>query len=145
MADEVMSQNVSGFKWTSGREKCALACALHRTEQQAADDAGVSRKTISRLNQQPEFLARVRDYLKPARERALIELERAAPEAAKKIVELTVYGIPGHSVQLAAAKDILDRTGLKATEKHEHVITPGTVSQLTDDALEAELKKRGLE
>ncbi len=118
VADEEVSQIVPGFRWTLGRDRCALACAVNRTEQQAADDAGVSRKTISRLNQQPEFLARVQEYLKPARVRTLIELERAGPDAAKKIVELTVYGVPGHAVQLAAAKDILDRLGLKATERH---------------------------
>lgn len=118
MAGEV-SQIVPDFKWTPQRERAALAVAVERTETAAATAAGCARKTICRLMREPVFVARVREHLRPAKDLALIELERAAPEAARTIVDLSVYGLPGHTTRLAAAKDVLDRIGVKPTDKVE--------------------------
>lgn len=53
-------------------------------------------------------------------ERAKDILEAAAPKAAERMLELIKEKGKNAKVALGAAKDILDRAGLKPVDKHEH-------------------------
>lgn len=99
-------------------------------EQLELDPAEVKKLTASklfksRLNRLSEqvstrIVARVSfqmagDMVKQARD----VLNKAAVNAALKLIELSDHGGPKDFVQLNACKDILDRTGLKPVEIHE--------------------------
>jgi hypothetical protein len=143
--DVLQKVTASGWSWTPQRERAALAVAESATITDAAKIAGVTRKTIHEWMHAPEFKARVDEHLEESIIAARHILRRNAAAAAQQLVNLHAHGHAMHGVKLAASKDILDRVGLKATEKHEHTISPGTAAQLTDEALEAELRRRGLE
>lgn len=145
MSESLQKVTARGWGWTPQRERAALAVAECATIKEAAEFVGVTRKTIHEWMHSPEFRSRVDEHLEETIITARHILRRNAAAAAQQMVNLHAHGHAMHGVKLAASKDILDRVGLKAPEKHEHTLTPGTAAQLTDEALEAELKKRGLE
>ena len=68
-------------------------------------------------------------------------LEKAQLTAARKIIKIMRKGTPDQKLQFEAAKDILDRTGLKPVEKiemHERVYTPEEVERAKHTLSEVE-------
>lgn len=63
-------------------------------------------------------------------ERAKEVLQQAGPAAAQKIVELMNHD--SGAVALAAAKEVLDRIGLKSPERHEVAVASGIVVKWED-------------
>lgn len=120
-----LSHNVATFEWTPIKEKAAQARAEGKSQEQAATLAGCSRKSIERWEKEQAFQDRIDAYLEAGRTEAKRILVRNAAAAAKQLVLLMDHGYSNHSVRLAAAKDVLDRVGLKAPEKHEHSGTDG--------------------
>lgn len=131
------------WRWTPPRAAVALLLAQGKTYREIQQELRVSASTIAEWKKEPEFMARIDAIIEESVSEARRILRRNAAAAAAQLVNLHAYGNAMHTVKLAASKDILDRVGLKAPEKHEHTITPGTAAQLTDDELDAELKKRG--
>lgn len=120
MSDESQSITDAAWKWTPQRDKAALAVAESATIIDAAKLAGVTRETIHRWMNHPEFKARVDEHLEEVVGAARSILRRNAVAAAQQMVNILAHGHPQHAVKLAAAKDVLDRVGLKAPEKLEH-------------------------
>lgn len=126
------SLKVTVWQWTHTRERAALAVARAKNETEAARDAGVARESICRWMQHPEFRARVAEHMASIVEEARLILQRNAAAAAATVTDIAFFGLPGHSTRLAAARDILDRVGLKAIEKIEQTGTT-TVRVVYDD------------
>lgn len=105
------------WEWTSQRERAAFAVATHKTLADAAKAANVSDRSLYRWLDVPEFEARVKEHTDRIVRRARIKLAAKAEDAADMMIDLMHFGTNRHGVRLAAAKDILDRVGLKAPEK----------------------------
>jgi hypothetical protein len=117
VSDPLHNVTESAWNWTPQREKAALAVAESATIVEAAGVAGVTRKTIHEWLKAPEFKARVDEYLEEVVSAARSIMRRNATAAAKTVVDLSVWGLPGHTTRLAAAKDVLDRVGLKPVQE----------------------------
>lgn len=91
------------------------------TMQQIAEELGFSRKTVEKWfwGGHPQFRAEWQRILDEHIERARNTLLKAAPAAAETIAKLAQQAT-NENVRLGAAKDVLDRAGLKPAEKHEH-------------------------
>lgn len=96
-----------------------MALAEGKTWKFVQDDIGVANTTLARWKKAPEFQARIDEHIEAMVGEARRILNQYATRAAKTVAELTVIGLPGHSTRLAAAKDILDRVGLKPVEKQQ--------------------------
>lgn len=131
MADESQTITETVWKWTPQRDKTALAVAECATIIDAAKVAGVTRETIHRWMHAPEFKARVDEHLEEVIGGARSILRRNAMVAAQQMVNILAHGHPQHAVKLAAAKDVLDRVGLKAPEKLEHTGANGGPQETT--------------
>lgn len=137
VSDESQTVTDAAWKWTPQRDKAALAVAESATIIDAARVAGVTRETIHRWMHAPEFKARIDEHLEEVIGAARSVLRRNAMVAAQQMVNILAHGYPDHSVRLAAAKDVLDRVGLKAPDKLEHSGTIGTYVVdlgITDDS-----------
>lgn len=117
--------NGSAWQWTAKRDAVASALAEGKTWKATAEAVGVGTTTIARWMKAPEFTARIDDLQAEMVAEARRILRRNATAAAQQLVNLVRHGHSLHSVKLAAAKDVLDRVGLKATEKHEYTGTDG--------------------
>lgn len=135
---------VSVWKWTAQRERAALLLADGMTYREIEANHGIAHTTIARWKKEPEFLARIDQHLDEAVSEARRVLRRNALAAAQQIVNLHAHGHAQHTVKLAATKDILDRVGLKAPEKHEYTISAAAAAQLSDEELDAEIERRKL-
>jgi hypothetical protein len=114
------SHNLTEWKWTPQREKAAFVLATAKNITEASDTCGVSRQSLYLWMKRPEFMARVQEHLDENIAEARRHLQRNAAFAAQRMVDFAFNASSEHSVRLAAAKDILDRVGLKAPEKLEH-------------------------
>jgi hypothetical protein len=108
------------WKWTPQRERAALAIAETKTLVEAAKHCDVSRKTLYEWLAVPEFRQRVQETVEASVTRARWRLANKAEDAANMVIDIMQFGNSRHAMRLAAAKDILDRVGLKAPEKIEH-------------------------
>jgi hypothetical protein len=119
VSDTLHNVTTPSWSWTPQREKAALAVAECATIKEAADVAGVTRKTIHEWMHAPEFKARIDEHLEEVISAARSILRRNATSAAQQLVNIHAHGHAMHAVKLAASKDILDRVGIKAPDKHE--------------------------
>lgn len=95
-------------------------------QSQAAISAGYSEQTA---RQQAYELLRKPNVLQAVLEHSAAELVGRSPEAISTLQRL--LNARSEYVALQAAQDILDRTGLKAAEKHDHRIA-GDISVQID-------------
>lgn len=133
------------WRWTAQREAVAFALWEGKTYSEVQQVFGLSSATIAAWKKEPEFAARLDELDDEVTGEARRLLRRAGTRAAAKVVDIMEFGTPRHTTRLAAAKDILDRVGLKAPEKHDITFSQATAANLPDEVLEAELRKRGLE
>lgn len=96
-----------------------------KLKKEAAEAVGVSAATISNWFNHPEFLKTFEEM----RNKLLVE---ASYKALQKIIELTTSA-DSHSVQLAAAKDLLSRAGMDAIIKQEVTQKTITVGVIEDE------------
>jgi len=88
--------------------------------KQIAEELGFSPRTVEKwFYAHPAIRAEWQRILDEHVERARNTLLRAAPAAAATIAKLAQDAV-NENVRLGAAKDVLDRAGLKPAEKHEH-------------------------
>jgi hypothetical protein len=90
----------------------ALACGA--TQEAAAAKAGVSKTTVQRRLQDPEFRARLQEAGSDLVKRSARTLTAASGEAIKTLLTLQQATIP-HAVRLGAARSILE-IGIKMRE-----------------------------
>lgn len=118
MADEAVT--VSTWRWDERRAATALALAQGKTWRVIEAELNVPGTTLARWMKAPEFKARITAEVDAIVDDARVMLRRNAGRAASMMVNLVDFGQPQHAVKLAAAKDVLDRVGLKAPEKIDH-------------------------
>ena len=111
--------NGSAWVWTAKKELAALLLSQGKTWKAIEADHGIPHSTLGKWVKRDEFQARIDEHVDLIVSEARRVLRLNARDAAKKIVDLIVYGVPGHSTQLAAARDLLDRVGLKMPDKVE--------------------------
>lgn len=109
--------NGSTWRWDSKREKAALAFAEGKTWREIEQDPGVPHSTLAKWLKRPEFQARIDVYHEEIIAEARRYLRRNALNAAQRLVHLMESGYNQHGVKLQATKDLLDRVGVKATER----------------------------
>jgi hypothetical protein len=114
------SQNLAEWKWTANREKAAFALATAKNMTEASKECGVSRESLRVWLRHPTFKARVQEHLDENVAEARRILQRTAAQAAEMVRDITLFGNSRLTTRLMAAKDVLDRVGLKAPEKLEH-------------------------
>ncbi len=138
--------NRNPWQWNTKREAAALGFAEGKEWAVIAQEVDVSISTLGEWRKKPEFQARIEEHIQAFVSEARDILRRHAAHAARRMVTASQSAGSHHSVQVAAAKDILDRVGLKAPEKleHTHKFKPEDAAQLADEELDEELKKRGL-
>lgn len=94
------------------------------TQAEAYVQAGYSgrgaRVSASKLLTKPNIQGEIKRRLDEVKQGAKIHLEEKSLNAAKTMTELVESGTKDDFCRLYAAKDILDRTGLKPVEKVEH-------------------------
>lgn len=93
-----------------------------KTQGQAYIDAGYSprgaRSSASKLLTNPNIQGEIQHRLDEVKRQAKIHLEQEVLTAATTLTELVESGCKDDFCRLYAAKDILDRTGLKPKEEH---------------------------
>lgn len=134
-----MSENVTlSFEWTPQRERAAFAVATSKTIREAAAAAAVSEKTLYRWLDDPAFKNRVEQHSELILWRARTKMQAKAEDAADMIIDIMQFGTQRHNTRLAAAKDILDRVGVKGVNKHQHtIITLDQVKNMTPEQIDA--------
>lgn len=118
MADE--APNGTTWRWTEQKDWAALALAEGKTWQYVKDEYSVAHTTLARWVKAPAFQARIDEHIDAVVSEARSILRRNATKAARQMAALVDTGLPIDTVKLAAAKDVLDRVGLKAPEKIDH-------------------------
>jgi phage terminase small subunit len=109
----------SGKKLTRKQQSYVDALVMNGGKREAAAiSAGYSPKTA---RVQAHAMLKIPHVLQALIERTAIELVSSAPNAANTLTDL----LKGKSeyVRLEAAKDLLDRAGLKPVEKHDHRVS----------------------
>jgi hypothetical protein len=91
---------MSGFEWTSTREKAAVALAAGHTQPEVADIAGVADRTIRRWLDNPEFSAEV--------DRLSIMLGIAAKGHRLRIANRVIRQFVKDNTDVFTTKDLLD-------------------------------------
>lgn len=117
MAEDVDTKVKRPWLWTVQKETVALRLWEGKTYDDITKEFGLSSRTIAAWKKEPEFDARLKELDEAATADAARILRRAATRAAQKLVDIMEFGSVQHTTRLAAAKDILDRSGLKPTEK----------------------------
>lgn len=111
-------------KFNARHEKFIKGILEGKSQTQAYIDAGYkpknARKYASRLMTNDDIRGAVEEALSEAKQEAKRILELDAGESAQTMTELRKSGTKNDFCRLYAAKDILDRTGLKVAEKLEH-------------------------
>lgn len=111
--------NRSKWKWTADKEQAALLLAQGKTWKEIEEQNGLSHSSVAMWVKHQEFQDRIAEHIESFVSDARKILQRAATNAARTVVQLNEWGLPGHSTRLAAAKDILDRVGLKPPDKQQ--------------------------
>ncbi|HZZ77619.1 MAG TPA: hypothetical protein VFE62_03815 [Gemmataceae bacterium] len=112
-----MSRNVPGNRSRRGADEiiiAALACGS--TVQQAADTAGVSRKTVSRRMAEPEFAKRVAEMRSEMVRRTASKMTDGMLEAAEVLRKL--LKAKGENVRLGACRALFEH-GVRIRETVE--------------------------
>jgi hypothetical protein len=109
---------------TPKQEIFCLARAAGATVTESSATAGVAQRTGEYWNRRADILARIDELQALATADALRYLKAHALSAARRLVDLMH---PGRTsligpTNLAAAKDVLDRVGLKPVEKREQTV-----------------------
>jgi hypothetical protein len=91
---------MSGFEWTSTREKAAVALATGHTQPEVADIAGVADRTIRRWLNNPEFSAEV--------DRLSLMVEIASRAYRLRIANRVIRQFTKDSTDVFTTKDLLD-------------------------------------
>jgi hypothetical protein len=91
---------MSGFEWTSTREKAAVALATGHTQLEVADIAGVADRTVRRWLDNPEFSAEV--------DRLSIMLGIAAKGYRMRIANRVIRQMVREGETVRTDKDLLD-------------------------------------
>lgn len=113
-----------GKRLNARQEKFIQGILDGKTQAQAYIDAGYKPKgadaNAARLIRNDRIRGEVQRRLDEVKEQARIYLEQQSLEMAKVIVGLANDGDPTKFCNLYAAKDVLDRIGLKAVEEIKH-------------------------
>lgn len=112
--------NRTPWQWTPKRDTAALALAEGKTWKVIEEELGISHSTLALWVRSPDFQARVDEHVDAVVTEARSILRRSATKAARQMAGLLTDGLPMDTVKLAAAKDVLDRVGLKAPEEIKH-------------------------
>lgn len=103
------------------------------SHQQAADAAGVNRRTLAKWLEESDFRVRLEKISGASVEEAKLILEEGARDAAKTIVDQVREG------ELKAAQTLLDRVGVIRTERREQ--DHSGLENLSRDQIKAELRR----
>ncbi len=120
----------SGEKLTPKQEAALVALLANGTVEQAYKAAGVSKATMWRFLQLPEFQARYRAARRELVDAALVELQRNATTAARVLTEIAEDGSAPATARVAAAKTILDQANA-AVEREELIERIERLEELT--------------
>ena len=123
-----------------------------KTQADAYIQAGYSprgaRSSASKLLTNPNIQGEIQKRLDEVKRQAKIHMEQRSLKAATTMTELLDSGSKDDFCRLYAAKDILDRTGLKPDDKVEHTgeirIVKEIVTSTIDDKLPSEQESRQL-
>ena len=119
--------------WTGKHTKVLIMTHRGAKDAEIAQDLGISIRTISRMRAKDDFIKKlgaletqiIASTIKPEKEmvdhltRARELLKKNAWRAAKVVIATSKRGRPGDRLKYEAAKDILDRAGLKPKEELE--------------------------
>lgn len=131
MSEAELLPPATKFNWTPKAEAVALALAEGKTWDTIQKETGSAKTTIARWTRELEFQARVDAHLEAIITEARRHLQRNVLNAARKVVQIMEHGYASHGVRLQAAKDILDRVGVKVPEKPDgNSNTPGVTIQI---------------
>jgi hypothetical protein len=147
VSEDRVKQNA--WKWTAKKEAAALALAQGLTWRQIHEAHGIAAQSLADYTKVAEFQARIDAHMQEMTTTARRILQRNAEKAAQQIVDVMTYGNVQHTTRLAAAKDILDRVGLKSADKIQHSgnvlnVTPDDLAKLSDEELDELARKSGL-
>lgn len=117
MGDEAENKVKRPWLWTVQKETVALRLWEGKTYDEIIQEFGLSSRTIAAWKKEPEFDARLKELDEAATAEATRILRRAVPRAARRLVDIMEFGTSQHGMRLAAAKDILDRSGLKPVQE----------------------------
>ena len=111
--------NATTWRWTAKAETAALALAEGKSWEAIKDEFGIAKSTLARWTKEPEFQARIAEHVDAIVEDARRLLRQHATTAAKKMIALLDSDTRDDAVAFNAAKDMLDRAGLKPPDRHE--------------------------
>ncbi len=126
--DQPLEKIAEAVKMQSNTIKKIRSSTMFKEKLEAANNTLV-RKVVEKRAQRLET-SEARDIL-----------TKAAPDAAKKMVQLSKIGTKEDRTQFDAAKDILDRAGLKPIEMiiaQERLYSPAEIAQAQGTLLETE-------
>ena len=103
----------STWVWTAKKELAALLLSEGKTWAVIEKDHGIPHSTLGKWVKHAEFQERIDEHVEAIVSEARRILRMNAKSAAKKVGLLIDSGHTQHAVMLAAAKDVLDRVGLK--------------------------------
>lgn len=145
---------LSESTWTSKHTKLLTGTYKGLNDEDLAETIGWKISTIRNYRNQPYFRERLqalsnqalkeviaKDIETTVNGRARVKLENAQNEAVNKIIRLMRKGEMKDRLQFEAAKDILDRTGLKAVEvieTRERPYTPEEVERAKTTLVEVD-------
>jgi transposase len=109
--------NRNAWKWTAKKEAVALALAEGKSIREAAASCDVAVSSVAEWKKAFEFQQRIDEHHEEIIKEARRVLKRNAVEAAKTIVKHFKSTSRDDAVSLQAAKDVLDRVGLKLPEQ----------------------------
>lgn len=111
-----------------------------------AKRVGAARESVSRWLREPGVQKRIAELGAEAKREVSLELERAAPKAARAFVKM-VEGRAGRNWQQRArgASEVLDRAGFGKSEKHEHTVQGNAGAAAIALAIEKKRKREGRE
>lgn len=145
---------VTAENWNAKHTRVLLAAFRGKSNKEIAFDLKLKTSTIQHMRCQPYFRQRLqamanqmlteqvkRSVSENVSSAARLKLEKAQVSAALKIIRLMRKGKNEDRMQFEAAKDILDRTGLKAIEvieTRERNYTPEEVERAKTTLSEVE-------
>jgi hypothetical protein len=148
-----MAQNGTAFRWSqSSHTAAALLADDNLTDEQIAEQAGISRRTLARWKDHPEFVAQVQQVVGQL-ERAALRL--AIAQRRKRVARLNtdwlklqqvrdergtdpkMVGIPGGQTGLLVHRERAIGTGRNQTIIDEYEVDTGLLKALLDHEKQA--------
>lgn len=145
---------VSKDTWKPIHSKILLLTQRNLTDKEIAKQVKISFETVGCIRQSPYFRQRAalvgrKIALKLEEkgiealitDKARAKIQQASLRAAMKVLKIMKKGLPVERIQLDAAKDVLDRAGLKPVdivETRQRAYTPEEIASTKETLLEVE-------